>query len=75
MLNSAQLSAIAFQTTVSPTVAVVDANFDALYEYYTSSECPLNSRMPYGTAKARTGDPYEFIGFQLVELVSAKKSA
>lgn len=37
-----------------------DALYSALYDYYTD-----NGQMPYGTAKARDGDPYEWIGDQL----------
>lgn len=34
--------------------------YDALYDYYTSS-----GEMPYGVAKARTGDPYNWISYRL----------
>jgi hypothetical protein len=34
--------------------------YDALYDYYTHS-----GEMPYGVAKARTGDPYNWIAFRL----------
>lgn len=34
--------------------------FDRLFEYYTS-----RGEMPYGTAKARTGDPWVWIMDQL----------
>jgi hypothetical protein len=34
--------------------------FAALYEYYCN-----NGEMPYGTAKARDGDPYEWIADRL----------
>lgn len=37
-----------------------DALYSALYDYYTD-----NGEMPYGTAKARDGDPYEWIGDRL----------
>lgn len=30
--------------------------YDDLYEYYCT-----NNLMPYGTAKARTGDPFEWV--------------
>ena len=30
--------------------------YDDLFEYYCN-----NNLMPYGTAKARTGDPYEWV--------------
>lgn len=33
-----------------------DADYDILYPYYVN-----NNLMPYGTAKARNGDPYQFI--------------
>lgn len=33
-----------------------DDLYDALYDYYSN-----NGEMPYGTMKARTGDPYEWI--------------
>ena len=34
--------------------------FDKLYDHYV-----LNGEMPYGVAKARDGDPYEWIVDQL----------
>lgn len=34
--------------------------FDVLYEHYLN-----NGEMPYGTAKARTGDPYEWVSERL----------
>jgi hypothetical protein len=42
--------------------------FDALFDYYCDS-----GEMPYGTAKARTGDPYEWIA-QRLDLVLADKA-
>lgn len=36
------------------------AFYEALYEYYFDD-------MPYGVQKARTGDPYEWIGQRLEE--------
>lgn len=33
-----------------------DKLYDALFSYYSSTD-----EMPYGVAKARTGDPYEWI--------------
>ena len=38
------------------TGALTDSLFYHLFDHY----CTTNE-MPYGTAKARTGDPYEFI--------------
>lgn len=38
------------------------SQFETLYEYYTS-----NGEMPYGTAKARDGDPHEWIYHRLEE--------
>ena len=38
-----------------------DNLYDVLYQYYMDE-------MPYGTAKARTGDPYEWIGNKLSEV-------
>ncbi len=39
----------------------LDSNlYDALYDYYS-----LNGEMPYGTAKARTGDPMEWVADKL----------
>jgi hypothetical protein len=35
--------------------------YDALYDYYLSS-----GEMPYGTAKARSGDPYEWVTERLI---------
>ncbi len=43
-----------------------DAMYDALYDYYTE-----NGEMPYGTAKARDGDPAEWIENKLDELFDA----
>jgi hypothetical protein len=37
-----------------------DALYNALFDYYSD-----NGEMPYGTAKARDGDPYEWIGNRL----------
>ena len=34
--------------------------YDDLYEYYAFTK----AEMPYGTAKARTGDPYEWVMLQ-----------
>lgn len=70
MLNTTQLINIAKQAAVNPE-AVVEANFDALYEYYTSPD-RKDAAMPYGTAKARTGDPYIWIEDQLSTLISQK---
>ena len=39
---------------------LTDELFTALYEHWLSE-------MPYGTAKARTGDPYEWIGERLLQ--------
>lgn len=38
----------------------VEKNFDKLFEYYLST-----GEMPYGVAKARTGDPYNWIADKL----------
>lgn len=38
------------------TTEAAQALHDALYEHFTS-----NGEMPYGVAKARTGDPYNWI--------------
>jgi hypothetical protein len=35
---------------------MTDTDFQVLFDYYTQ-----NNQMPYGVAKARTGDPYEWI--------------
>ena len=42
------------------TGTIRDELFTALYEHWLSE-------MPYGTAKARTGDPYEWIGERLLQ--------
>lgn len=39
---------------------VVESHYEDLYRYYSS-----NGEMPYGVAKARTGDPYQWISEQL----------
>lgn len=68
MLNTAQIKNIAIQAATNS--EVVDDNFDALYEYYTSPDREIV--MPYGVAKARSGDPFEWIATQLnAVLISA----
>jgi hypothetical protein len=69
MLNTTQLINIAKQAAVNP--EVVEDNFDALYEYYTSPDRKA-AAMPYGTAKARAGDPYQWIEEQLSGLIVQK---
>jgi len=39
---------------------VIDKHFNELYEHYCN-----NGEMPYGVAKARTGDPMQWIGDRL----------
>ena len=39
---------------------ISDGLYQKLFDYYLD-------QMPYGTAKARTGDPYEWISKQLTE--------
>ena len=41
----------------------LDIYFDDLYEYYLNS-----GDMPYGTAKARTGDPHQWVFDRLEEI-------
>ena len=41
---------------------ISDDLYDALYDYYYD-----HGAMPYGVAKARTGDPYEWIGNRLAD--------
>lgn len=36
--------------------------YEVFYEYYCN-----NGEMPYGTAKARDGDPYEWIGDRIAQ--------
>jgi hypothetical protein len=43
---------------------IANDNHEALYEYYTSQERG-DDAMPYGTAKARAGDPYQWISNRL----------
>lgn len=38
--------------------------YEELYYYFVT-----NGEMPYGVAKARTGDPYEWISDKIVELL------
>lgn len=45
-------------------VDVVDANFDELFEFFVSPD-RREYQMPYGVAKARTGDPFHWIEAQL----------
>ena len=42
--------------------------FDRLYAYYTNPALGVEDMMPYGTAKARSGDPYQWIEQQLSNL-------
>jgi hypothetical protein len=46
-----------------------DNLYDALFDYYMSS-----GEMPYGVAKARTGDPYEWITERLVADLGLKET-
>jgi hypothetical protein len=62
MLNAAELKVIASQARVNGDI--VEDRFDELYEYYTHPDRGTDM-MPYGTAKARTGDPYNWIADQL----------
>ena len=41
--------------------------FDALFDYYSD-----NGEIPYGIAKARTGDPYAWVSDRLDELLTGK---
>lgn len=59
MLTQAQVSDLARQALVNSDV--VEDNFDELFEYYTRT-----NQMPYGAAKARTGDPYTWIQHRLI---------
>lgn len=43
--------------------SVVDNNYDFLFEYFLNE-----GEMPYGVAKARTGDPYQWISNKLCEI-------
>ena len=44
--------------------------YDTLYDYYASS-----GSMPYGIAKARTGDPYEWISDKLAQEIGVNEVA
>lgn len=46
-----------------------DNLYDALYDYYLDS-----GEMPYGTAKARTGDPYEWVTERLVSELNLEET-
>jgi hypothetical protein len=67
MLNSVQLKVIAAKHAKDNNV--VDQYFDELFEYYTQ-----NNQMPYGVAKAKTGDPFQWIADQLDMLITPQKS-
>lgn len=70
MLTNADVVALAKQIDLSTSSEdIVEANFDALYEYYTTPDSTDKNLMPYGTAKARDGDPYQWISEEL-EMVS-----
>lgn len=60
MLTQSEVTNIAKQALANPE-AVVEDNFDELFEFYTRT-----NQMPYGTAKARTGDPYIWIQTRLI---------
>lgn len=47
-----------------------DAVYQRLYAYYTDPSMPSGEMMPYGVAKAREGDPYQWIGNQLERTLS-----
>lgn len=47
-----------------------DLLFDALFDYYCD-----NGEMPYGTAKARDGDPYEWISDRLHQELGTDEAA
>lgn len=66
MLSTTQVIDLAVQHQSG--VDVLETHFDELYEYYLNPDRGDNV-MPYGTAKARTGDPYEWIAYQLGTLV------
>ena len=57
---SADLDWIKVQQGTMELDEYVDRHFDALYSQYTN-----NGEMPYGTAKARDGDPYVWIAHRL----------
>jgi Protein of unknwon function (DUF3008) len=46
-----------------------DALYNALFDYYSDS-----GEMPYGTAKARDGDPYEWIGNRLEQELNVSEN-
>ncbi len=46
--------------------SIAEDNHEALFDYYASSDRG-DDAMPYGTAKARTGDPYHFIAEKLAQ--------
>lgn len=67
MLNITELKIIAAEYAVND--SVVEDRFDELFEYYTYPDrVKTSDMMPYGVAKARTGDPYQWIGNKLDEL-------
>jgi hypothetical protein len=43
-----------------------DPVFEAFYEFYLN-----NREMPYGVAKARTGDPYQWVNARVLEDVKS----
>lgn len=59
MLTQAQVTDLALQARTNPDI--VEDNFEELFEYYMST-----NQMPYGTAKARTGDPFTWIQHRLI---------
>jgi len=69
MLNLVELKNIASEHAVNDNV--VEDRFDELYEYYTHPD-RKTKMMPYGTAKARTGDPYQWIAIRLDKLNKVK---
>ena len=58
MLTQAAVTQIARQFQVDPDV--LDERYEELFDYYSN-----NGDMPYGAAKARTEDPFQWIATQL----------
>ena len=53
---------------VAELIAVINNNVDMSYDLYCKMYEHFHTEMPYGTAKARTGDPIEWICERLVEM-------
>jgi hypothetical protein len=58
--HTKRLKATAFYLEID--TELTDEDFDYFFEYYLNS-----GEMPYGVAKARDGDPYEWVAERIIK--------